>query len=403
MLVKLGDIIEGTIDYRGKTPTKFETGIPVISAANIKNGEVIEDGKYVSEEYYIKWTTRGFIKPGDILITTEAPVGEIAQVPSNKTYLISRRVIALQIDSNKANEKYIYYLLRTQGIIRYFESISHGATVPRLYKDEILELELDIPPLDIQLRIAKILDLLDESIKNNINGIKLLEEIVEDVYKEWFVRLRFPGYQVANFLDGLPEGWKKVKLGDAIRPIKRMPKVKKDEYLPSGNYPIIDQGEGLIGGYINDEKYIQTHPLPLLVFGDHTRRIKYIDKPFAAGADGTQLLYPKNENLIPTYFYLAVRKINLSDFHYSRHFKFLKQEYILIPNDSSLVKYNQMTSSFLDEISLIRNKNILLQKTRDLLLPRLIAGKLSVENLNLDISEYSKTLYMAAEPKEKYN
>ena len=123
MEYELADIIHGTIDYRGKTPKRFDSGIPVLSAANVKKGKIKIDDKFISREYYDKWTTRGFIKPGDILITTEAPVGEIAKVPGDQIYMISRRVFAHQVNDKLADKTYIYYLLLTEGVLKYFESI----------------------------------------------------------------------------------------------------------------------------------------------------------------------------------------------------------------------------------------------------------------------------------------
>jgi type I restriction enzyme S subunit len=393
---ELGDIIHGTIDYRGKTPKRFDSGIPVLSAANVKKGKIKIDDKFISKEYYDKWTTRGFIKPGDILITTEAPVGEIAKVPGDQIYMISRRVFALQVNEDLADETYIYYLLLTEGVLKYFESISHGATAPRIYKDEVLKLKIDLPDTDTQKKIAAILSSYDDLIENNNQRIKLLEGMSTEIYKEWFVRFRFPGYKEATFLDkegnkvahgtkgAIPEGWENEQVGNVIATIKRKPKVKKDFYQEQGTIPVIDQGNNLIVGYVEDEKYLQSEPLPLLVFGDHTRRLKFVDYPFASGADGTQLLYPKNRALLPTYFYLSIKQIDLSNFHYARHFKFLKKESILIPDDITLSKFNELTSPFLKEIDLLRNKNQLLQETRDLLLPRLISGKLSVEHLEVE-------------------
>lgn len=101
MEVELQDIIVTTIDYRGKTPKRFDSGIPVISSANVKKGKIIPDDKFVSLEYYLKYTSKGRLEPNDILITTEAPVGEIAIVPENGTYMISRRVFALRINQKK--------------------------------------------------------------------------------------------------------------------------------------------------------------------------------------------------------------------------------------------------------------------------------------------------------------
>lgn len=90
---------------------------------------------------------------------------------------------------------------------------------------------------------------------------------------------------------------------------------------------------------------------------------------------------PKDKKLLPTYFFLSVKRIDLSNFHYARHFKFLKNEKILIPSGNLLMNFNTLTSPFLKEIEFLRNKNQLLQETRDLLLPRLISGKLSVDHL----------------------
>ena len=106
-------LLKGVIDYRGKTPPFEAQGIPCISAANVKNGNVSVGPKYVSESVYQKWTTRGFIKSGDVLFTTEAPVAEVAQVPGDRIYLITRRVIAMQVDPSIAEEKYLKYILLT--------------------------------------------------------------------------------------------------------------------------------------------------------------------------------------------------------------------------------------------------------------------------------------------------
>jgi type I restriction enzyme S subunit len=104
---ELGKGIEIIIDYRGKTPPKCSSGIPLISAANVKNGKLdFNKASYISQETYERWTTRGFTKPGDVLITTEAPVGEVALYPDdNKIYQISRRVIALRADEKILHNK----------------------------------------------------------------------------------------------------------------------------------------------------------------------------------------------------------------------------------------------------------------------------------------------------------
>jgi len=110
------------------------------------------------------------------------------------------------------------------------------------------------------------------------------------------------------------------------------------------------------------------------------------------------LLHPKNKNLLPVYFYISIKNIDLSNFHYARHFKFLKQEYIVIPDDETLLEFNGLTKIFYEEIQILITKNLILQQTRDLLLPRLISGKLSVEHL----MDEEENLSIAAEPEIAY-
>jgi len=93
----------------------------------------------------------------------------------------------------------------------------------------------------------------------------------------------------------LPTGWIYIKFDEAIDIVSDHGfRIKQKEYLPSGHTPVVDQGEGLIGGYTNDNNARITEPLPIIVFGDHTRRFKFINFPFAVGADGEKLFHPLN-------------------------------------------------------------------------------------------------------------
>ncbi len=110
----------------------------------------------------------------------------------------------------------------------------------------------------------------------------------------------------------------------------KVPKVLARDYCSSGNYPIVDQGQGLIAGWTNDDSGLISKNLPIVVFGDHTRSFKYVDFPFVRGADGTQLLKPK-AGIEPLFFYYACKAINLPSRGYNRHFKALKEREIPTP------------------------------------------------------------------------
>lgn len=398
--VSLKELINDTIDYRGKTPPKCDSGIPVVSAANVKNGKIVLDGKYLSVDLYEKWATRGFIKPGDILITTEAPVGEIAKVPNDQTYLTSRRVFALQVNNEVADETFIYYYLLTENVKRYFESISHGATVPRIYKDEVLDLKIKLPSLPTQQKIASILSAYDDLIENNNKRIALLEEMASELYKEWFVRLRFPNYQHTTMVDEIPEGWEKKRLDQVFDYISRgvTPKYKIGSNFFAINQKV-NKGDILEKQYLKEldpsksvpiEKFAHKSDILLNCLGEGTLgRVHFFwDENEKYPVDQHMSILRAKKESISYFIYMYLRSplgqgrlnlmkvggtnmtmLNLSD---------LKKFKILIPPINLIESFYNNLQPTIELKQKLLDKNKLLQQTRDLLLPRLISGKLEV-------------------------
>jgi len=130
-------------------------------------------------------------------------------------------------------------------------------------------------------------------------------------------------------------GWINTVVGDCLVPLSVVGKTKIQtrDYRPSGRFPVIDQGQTKIAGWTDDENAVIDSELPLIVFGDHTRALKYVDFPFARGADGTQLLKPK-PGIDPLFFYYACRAIDLPGRGYNRHFSILKQKGISYPDNA---------------------------------------------------------------------
>ena len=122
-----------------------------------------------------------------------------------------------------------------------------------------------------------------------------------------------------------------VKVKEVLQPVRGSGKLKKSNYQKSGSFPVIDQGNNVIAGFTDQEELLIRAPLPLIVFGDHTRALKLVKEPFVRGADGTQLIYPKPTMANSVFFYYALKNLNLSNYHYARHFKFLKEEKIDLP------------------------------------------------------------------------
>lgn len=119
-------------------------------------------------------------------------------------------------------------------------------------------------------------------------------------------------------------------VGELLDTVARQPKIKRSEYQEHGRFPIIDQSQADIAGYTDDESVLYRGKLPVVIFGDHTRILKFVDFPFCVGADGTQLLRPVEGNDI-RYFYYALRNVGLANYGYERHFKYLKEEEVSVP------------------------------------------------------------------------
>ena len=148
--------------------------------------------------------------------------------------------------------------------------------------------------------------------------------------------------------------------------------------MEEGKIPVIDQSRDFVAGYTNDEETLVSLGKPIIVFGDHTRILKYIQFPFAKGADGTQLIISKCANIPQPLLYLSLLEIDLSNYHYARHFKYLKAEEIIVP-DIRIAKYfEKLVQPIFENVQVLRYQINNAKQARDRLLPKLMSGELEV-------------------------
>lgn len=128
----------------------------------------------------------------------------------------------------------------------------------------------------------------------------------------------------------MKEGWKCTCFEDCLQKVKHTNKLKSNLYKEEGKYPIVSQEKEIISGYWDDDNDLYHHDKPIVIFGDHTKVIKYIDFDFVLGADGTKILYPK-ENLNSKFFYYWLCSVRLRDLGYARHYRLLKEQIVPVP------------------------------------------------------------------------
>ena len=274
--------------------------------------------------------------------------------------------------------RFIYYAISDKQFTGYLTNNTKGTSYPAVDTDTVLRGEMPDFNLSKQQSIASILSAYDELIENNRRRIQLLEQSARLLYKEWFVHLRFPGHEHTTITDGVPEGWERKQVKEVLGKLKRPRKIMKAEFLEDGPIPCIDQSRDFIGGYTNDEESIVDIGKPVIIFGDHTRILKFVDFPFTCGADGTQLIVSNDRALSQEYLYFAVDAIDLSNYFYTRHFKFLKDQHFLSPSSLLMLQFTETVRPMMNQIKAMRNYTYQLTKARDLLLPRLMNREMAV-------------------------
>lgn len=321
------------------------------------------------------------VEKGDLLFARQSLVLEgagkccIVMDVSSLTVFESH-LIRVRLDKTKANPLFYYYYFKSP--FSPVSTIVSQCAQAGIRGSDLQELDVSFPPLPVQDRIASILTKYDELIENNQKQIKLLEEAAQRLYKEWFVDLRFPGHENTEILDGIPAGWRIEEVGKLIGKVPRTTQIMTANYHKSGKIPIIDQSKTFIAGYTDDETALVDLGEPVIVFGDHTRILKYIQFPFAKGADGTQLIVSANKNMPQSLLYCGLVNIDLSNYHYARHFKYLKAESLLVPIIDIAKQFDEYAGDLFKRIQVLRDEISSATEARDRLLPKLMSGEIEL-------------------------
>ena len=381
--VKIKDIaiLDNGINFN---KSAYASGIKIIGVSDFKD-RFSPDFSTLQEVKEEIVRSEDYLQPGDILFVRSNGnrdlVGRCMLFDKNILSTFSGFCIRLRInDKNTYNPYFFTYHFKAPLFRKSIAGSAIGANIQNLSQNRLGNYELNIPEYFIQCRIAEILFRYDSLIENYQKQIKLLEEAAQRLYKEWFVDLRFPGYEKTKIVDGVPEGWEKKKVGDLLCKVQRTRQVPATYYQRTGLIPIIDQGKDYIAGYTNDNGcLVKVDDIPYIIFGDHTRILKYINFSFAKGADGVQLIMSNNHRRMPqSLLYASLVNIDLSNYSYARHFKYLKEQVILLPSEDLSKKYDDVVSFFYRDIKNLRKQMCNITEARDRLLPKLMSGEIEV-------------------------
>lgn len=417
------EVMEAIIDYRGKTPKKTKEGIPLITAKIVKNGTILEPNEYISPNDYDDWMRRGLPKIGDIVVTTEAPLGEIAQLKSEKVAL-AQRLITLRGKSDILDNIFLKYIMMSEYVQNQLKSRSSGTTVHGIKQKELRKVMLPIPPILEQNAIARILGTLDDKIECNRRMNATLEAMAQAIFKSWFVdfdpvRAKDEGRQpvgmdadtAALFPEAfeemdckeVPVGWELGKVKDILTIFRKNinPGDYPEDTFLHYSIPSYDQSKSALlesGIQIKSNKYLIDNDAVLISkLNPEINRVWYISGKnshkkvcstefiVCQPNDGYNLEYLdllfKSDNFM-TSFQSLVTGTSKSHQRVKPN-SFLEMK-IILPSQKVIEIFEQVMKPFFRYQIFLSEQSRTLAELRDTLLPKLISGEVRVPDAMLE-------------------
>ena len=387
------DALESIIDYRGKTPKKSEKGIPTLSAKSVKNNHIDYDScYYISSDEYKRFMVRGLPQIGDVLLTTEAPLGMVAQLDRNDVG-IAQRLLTLRGKQGVLDNEYLLYYLQSpigQALLRARET---GTTVTGIKQSEFRKIQIGIPDIENQRKIGGILRGLDDKIAINNSINKNLEQQAQALFKSWFL-----DYEPWD--GSVPDSWNSGKLGNFVE-IKRGGSPRPiQEYLSDSGLRwlkisdvtslqtpfVIDIKDHIIEAGLRKTVFLKAGSLVLS--NSATPGVPKIIDVDSCIHDGW-LYFPESkfskEYLYLYFKYIRQQLVNLSNGSVFNNLKtdILKGYPTKLPDKETLQRFDNIVKPMFLQMQNLTRESHKLVDMRNALLPKLISGELDVSNIDL--------------------
>lgn len=349
--------------------------IPLVKGENVGQGEILWDISKRWPRQDLDELERYKLIPGDVVLAMDrpwVPAGlKFARITeSAPDALLVQRVARLRAGEG-LEQNFLAHLIGSPNFVAYVQNVGRGVGVPHISGKEIGAFEFLLPPRPVQKKIGSILSIYDDLIGNNRRRMALLEESARLLYREWFVRLRFPGHEHTRIVDGVPEGWERKTLGECIT--LNYGKALKAEDRIEGEYPVYGSS-GIVGSH---EKPLVAGPAIVLGRKGNVGSVYWSSKSFHP-IDTVYFIYAEESSL---YLYYALKHMQFistdvavpglnRDFAYSRP--------LLLPSSALLHAFHEAVASFHAQLEKLDELNQKLRTARDLLLPRMMSGEITV-------------------------
>jgi type I restriction enzyme S subunit len=395
--VKLREISElktGPFGTQFSANEYVSEGIPVINVKNIGYGNIISEGLDYVGTSTLERLSEHKLKTGDIVFGRKGSVDRHCLITKEQDgWMQGSDCIRVRMTDASVHSNFISYYLLTDAVKAKINNSAVGSTMASLNTDILGDIDIRLPSCEEQYKIATVLSTIDHKIETNNKINDYLEEMAKTIYDYWFVQFDFPDENGKPYKSSggallynevlkkeIPFGWTIDTLGNLLSKVPNSTKIPSTDFYDKGSIPVIDQSSDFIAGYTDDETSLLYNKTGYIVFGDHTRVVKYIRFPFARGADGTQVINSNNRCMPNELFYQVIKSIDLSNYGYARHFKYLKDTIIAIPSAKLANIYAEKVGKLYENQVSIMKENNALSQLRDWLLPMLMNGQATIED-----------------------
>ena len=411
----LGKIITGGTPS-SRNPEYFGERYPFITPSDIDGfTRYVDTERFLSEEGKEDQINKLLPSGAICFVCIGNTIGKVCM--TKETSFTNQQINSIIVDNQNYNNFFIYYLLCD--ISESIKSIASGAATPIVNKSLFSSVNINVPSLDIQNKIAAILSAYDDLIENNLRRIKILEEMAQALYREWFVHFRFPGHEKVRMIDSelgeIPEGWKVYTLGEHLSALESGKRPKGGVANATDGIPSI--GAENIRGIANHD-YTKEKYVPIDFFESMEKGVVR-DRDVAIYKDGAYIGrstyfrdgYPHERCCVNEHVFLVrttgeqitqnvlylwlqendtisqIRSANANAAQPGINQSSVRGLKIVVSNREMVKLFDFLVEPFFAEIMCLAKKNFVLRRTRDMLLPKLISGEIDVSELDIKVPE----------------
>lgn len=351
-------------------------GIPVVMPKDITDGRIsVESVARVSEQTANR-LERHKLKPRSIVLPRRGEVTKRAYIrPEQEGWLCGTGCLKVELNGKHLVPEFLYYFMEQEHVIQWLVQHAVGTTMLNLSAGIVADLPIRYPIIEVQSEIADILSAYDDLIENNRRRMALLEESARQLYREWFVRLCFPGHEHTRITDGVPDGWERAALEDALvlqRGFDLPTQARQDGTVP------IYGSTGILGYH---DKAKASAPGVVTGRSGTLGEVQYVAEDY--WPLNTALWVKEFRRVTPLFALFLLREMDLKQYNGGASVPTLDRKSVhrievLIPTTQLLRSFDEFAADVFAQIKNLNAQNKKLRAARDLLLPRLMSGELAV-------------------------